>query len=145
MIKIHDIEHVSWASSELESAQAVLALFGIKPTGSEEIHEQGVTATYFEAECGVRFEVIRPLNDDSPLTRFLAKQGPGLHHVCFQVDSLDDACEQIQRAGGKLVGPPFNDSRGRHAFVHPRSTGGVLIGMIELHPHLKPSTRESRK
>jgi predicted enzyme related to lactoylglutathione lyase len=57
--------------------------------------------------------------------------------VCFQVESLDDACEQVRQAGGQIVGEPFNDSRGRHAFVHPKSTGGVLIGMIELHPHLK--------
>jgi predicted enzyme related to lactoylglutathione lyase len=57
--------------------------------------------------------------------------------VCFQVENLDDACAQIRAAGGELVGETFDDSRGRHAFVHPKSTGGVLIGMIQLHPGLK--------
>jgi methylmalonyl-CoA/ethylmalonyl-CoA epimerase len=137
MIKINGFEHVSWAASELEAGQKTLALFGITPTGSEEIHAQDVTATYFEGDGGVRFEIIRPLGHQSQLSKFLQARGPGLHHVCFQVESLDDACAQITAAGGQLVGHTFSDSRGRHAFVHPKSTGGVLIGLIELHPHLK--------
>jgi methylmalonyl-CoA/ethylmalonyl-CoA epimerase len=137
MIKINGIEHVSWASAELEPAQSTLALFGLIPTGFEEIHSQHVTTNYFEAPSGVRFEVIRPATEESHLRQFLAKRGPGLHHVCFQVENLDDACAQIHAAGGELVGETFSDSRGRHVFVHPKSTGGVLIGMIELHPGLK--------
>lgn len=137
MIKVKGIEHVSWAAAELEPAQRTLALFGLEPTGFEEIHSQQVTSNYFEAPSGVRFEVIRPANPDSHLRHFLAKRGSGLHHVCFQVEDLDDACAQVRAAGGELVGKTFEDSRGRHAFVHPKSTGGVLIGMIELHPGLK--------
>ncbi|MGH7905258.1 MAG: VOC family protein [Candidatus Binataceae bacterium] len=137
MIKISGLEHVSWAAAELDGAQSILALFGLRPTGHEEIRNQGVVSNYFESDCGVRFEVIRPLGVDSQLGRFLENRGPGLHHVCFQVDNLDQACGEIVSAGGQLVGPPFEDSRGRHAFVHPKSTGGVLIGMVELHPHLK--------
>src|SRR5215203_3492127 len=134
-IKIHGFEHVSWAAPALEPGQKILSLFGIQPTGYEEIHDQAVTSNYFEEpESGVRFEIIRPLGGDSHLHKFLKARGGGLHHVCFQVDNLDDACAQIKSAGGELVGHTFSDSRGRHAFVHPKSTGGVLIGMIELHP-----------
>jgi len=136
MIKINGVEHVSWAAKDLEPAQTTLALFGLRPTGFEEIHSQDVTSNYFEADCGVRFEVIRPAGAESHLNNFLAKRGSGLHHVCFQVENLDDACAQIRAAGGDLVGEVFSDSRGRHAFVHPKTTGGVLIGMIELHPGL---------
>ena len=60
MIKINGFEHVSWAAPELEPGQRTLALFGIKPTGFEEIHDQDVTANYFEGDGGVRFEIIRP-------------------------------------------------------------------------------------
>jgi len=137
MIKINGFEHVSWAAPDLEPGQTTLALFGIKPTGFEEIHDQDVTSNYFEADCGVRFEIIRPLGPTSHLRKYLAARGPGLHHVCFQVDNLDEACAEVIKGGGQLVGHTFSDSRGRHAFVHPKSTGGVLIGMIELHPHLK--------
>ncbi len=137
MIKITGLEHVSWAAADAERPAAILGLFGIKPTGSEEIHTQDVTSTYFEGEAGVRFEVIRPRTPSSHLNRFLERRGPGLHHVCFQVDNLDAACAEVVRHGGRLVGETFSDSRGRHAFVHPDSTGGVLIGMIELHPELR--------
>jgi methylmalonyl-CoA/ethylmalonyl-CoA epimerase len=137
MIKITGFEHVSWASKDLEPAQSTLALFGIRPTGFEEIHSQHVTSNYYEADCGVRFEVIRPAGPDSHLNQFLTKRGSGLHHVCFQVENLEDACDQIRKSGGELVGEVFADSRGRHAFVHPKTTGGVLIGMIQLHPGLK--------
>lgn len=136
MIKIKGFEHVSWASNDLDKAQRTLALFGIKPTGFEEIHAQDVTSNYFEGNNGVRLEVIRPLGKESHLHRFLEKRGPGLHHICFQVENLEEACAEVIKAGGKLVGHQFTDSRGRHAFVHPESTGGVLIGMIQLHPGL---------
>jgi methylmalonyl-CoA/ethylmalonyl-CoA epimerase len=139
MIKINGFEHVSWAASELDPGQRTLALFGIKPTGFEEIHDQDVTSNYFEGDGNVRFEIIRPLGPKSHLRKFLETRGPGLHHVCFQVENLDEACAQITAAGGQLVGHTFSDSRGRHAFMHPKSTGGVLIGLIELHPHLKPA------
>jgi methylmalonyl-CoA epimerase len=138
MIKIRGFEHVSWAAAELEPARSTLALFGITPTGYEEIHEQAVTSNYFEGPGGVRFEIIRPLGESSHLRRFLQKHGAGLHHVCFQVEDLEDACDQVVAAGGELVGETFSDSRGRHAFIHPKSSGGVLIGMIELHPHVRP-------
>lgn len=137
MIKINGLEHISWAAGDLEPGQTTLGLFGIKPTGFEEIHAQDVTSNYFEAtNCAVRFEIIRPLGEDSHLHHFLDKRGPGLHHVCFQVENLDEACAEVERSGGKIVGEKFEDSRGRHAFVHPKSTGGLLIGMIQLHPGL---------
>lgn len=137
-IKITGFEHVSWAAPDIEPGASILGLFGIKPTGYEEIHDQAVTSNYFEEpDCGVRFEIIRPFGEDLHLKRFLKTRGSGLHHVCFQVEDLDDACAQIKAAGGELVGHTFSDSRGRHAFVHPKSTGGVLIGMIELHPEFK--------
>jgi methylmalonyl-CoA epimerase len=144
MIKIHGFEHVSWAAGDLEPAQKVLGLFGIEPTGYEEIHDQDVTSTYFAGPGGVRFEVIRPLGEESHLHKFLSARGPGLHHVCFQVENLDEAIEEVTRAGGQIVGHQFSDSRGRHAFVHPKSTGGVLIGMIELHPQFRQNEEQPK-
>jgi methylmalonyl-CoA/ethylmalonyl-CoA epimerase len=141
-IKITGFEHVSWAAADLEPGASILALFGLKPTGYEEVHGQAVTSNYFEEpESGVRFEIIRPWGEESHLHRFLKTRGSGLHHICFQVENLDDACAQIKAAGGELVGGAFSDSRGRHAFIHPKSTGGILIGMIELHPELKSKAK----
>jgi methylmalonyl-CoA/ethylmalonyl-CoA epimerase len=117
MIKINGFEHVSWAASELEPGQRTLALFGIKPTGFEEIHDQDVTSNYFEGDGDVRFEIIRPLGPKSHLRKFRETRGPGLHHVCFQVENLDEACAQITAAGGQLVGHTFSDSRGRRSRI----------------------------
>ena len=91
MIKIQGFEHVSWAAPNLDPGQKILGLFGINPTGYEEIHEQDVTSNYYEADCGVRFEIIRPLGPNSHLRKFLQTRCAGLHHVCLQVDDLDDA------------------------------------------------------
>jgi methylmalonyl-CoA/ethylmalonyl-CoA epimerase len=142
MIKVNGLEHVSWASEDLEQPRSLLGLFGFAPTGREDIPEQHVTANYFGSDCGLRFEVIQPIGADSQLRRFLEQRGAGLHHVCLEVEDLEDACAQVARAGGQLVGEIFSDSRGRHAFVHPKSTGGVLIGMVELHPQLKKGQEE---
>jgi len=136
-IKIKGLEHISWAAASPEKGAATLAVFGFAPTETEEIHSQDVRTTYYKHANGLQFEIIRPLDDKSHLNRFLAKHGPGLHHVCLQVENLDDACAEIKSLGWELVDEQFEDSRGRHAFVHPRSTGGVLLGLIQLHPGLQ--------
>ena len=138
MIKVIGFEHVSWAAADSEPGSSTLAVLGLECTGSEEIHTQDVFASSFESDSGVRFEIIRPRGPDSHLRRFLDRRGPGLHHVCLQVEDLNQACAEIRRVGWRLVGEMFSDSRGRRVFIHPQSTGGVLIGLIELHPHLKP-------
>jgi methylmalonyl-CoA/ethylmalonyl-CoA epimerase len=137
MIKVLGYEHVSWCVSDPKRPAEILNLFGLKEGETEALHGQGVVSTYYEGKNDVRFELIRPSDPSSHLNRFLETRGAGLHHVCFQVEDLEDACAQIKNLGGELVGELFEDSRGRHAFVHPKSTGGVLIGMIQLHPGLK--------
>ena len=142
MIKITGFEHISIGAKDTEPSASVLGLFGIKPLYGEDIHPHGVTTTYYEHEdienTRVRFEIIRPVSEDAPLRKFLEKRGPGIHHICMQVEDLEDAMQQIKSAGGELVEPVFDDSRGRHVFVHPKFTGGFLLGLIELHPGQKP-------
>lgn len=136
MLKIKGLEHISWAAETETKGAGTLATLGFAPTGTEEIHAQDVLTTYFEHPAGIRFEIIRPLDEHSHLNRFLEKRGPGLHHFCLQVENLDEAVAELEQMGWEIVGERFSDSRGHHAFVHPRSTGGVLIGLIELHPGL---------
>lgn len=138
MIKITGLEHISVAAEGVEPTASILKLFGIVETGSEEIPTQQVVTTYYgEPRSGVQFEIIRPSTETSNLKKFLKERGPGVHHICFQVNNLEEACDEVKKAGGTIYGEIFSDSRGRHAFVHPRSTGGVLIGMIELHPEFR--------
>jgi methylmalonyl-CoA/ethylmalonyl-CoA epimerase len=78
-------------------------------------------------------ELLEPDKADSPIGKFIAKRGPGIHHVCFVVDDLDAALERCRRAGIRLIDEkPRLGAEGKQiAFLHPSSTGGVLIELTE--------------
>jgi methylmalonyl-CoA/ethylmalonyl-CoA epimerase len=78
-------------------------------------------------------ELLEAESRDSPIGRFIAKRGPGIHHVCFAVDDLDAALERCRRAGIALIDatPRIGAEGKRIAFLHPRSTGGVLVELTE--------------
>jgi methylmalonyl-CoA/ethylmalonyl-CoA epimerase len=78
-------------------------------------------------------ELLEPVVDDSPIGKFIAKRGPGIHHVCFEVDDLAAALERCRAAGIRLIDEiPRLGAEGKHiAFLHPSSTGGVLIELTE--------------
>lgn len=79
-------------------------------------------------------ELIAPFTEDSGVAKYLAKRGPGLHHVCLEVDDIDAALAQIAAAGAELINetPRTRPDGTRYAFVHPKSTGGVLLELYEL-------------
>ena len=78
-------------------------------------------------------ELLEPAIEDSPIGKFIAKRGPGIHHVCFVVDDLEGALERCRTAGIRLIDDrPRVGAEGKHiAFLHPSSTGGVLIELTE--------------
>lgn len=78
-------------------------------------------------------ELLETGDPDSPIARFLAKRGPGIHHICFSVDDLDATLERCRRAGLQLIDevPRIGAEGKRIAFLHPRSTGGVLVELSD--------------
>jgi methylmalonyl-CoA/ethylmalonyl-CoA epimerase len=78
-------------------------------------------------------ELLEPETPDSPIGRFLAKRGPGIHHVCFAVDDLDATLERCRSAGVRLIDevPRIGAEKKRIAFLHPASTGGILVELSE--------------
>jgi methylmalonyl-CoA epimerase len=78
-------------------------------------------------------ELLEAADPSSPIGKFIAKRGPGIHHVCFAVDDLDQALERCRRAGVRLVDetPRLGAEGKRIAFIHPRATGGVLVELSE--------------
>jgi methylmalonyl-CoA/ethylmalonyl-CoA epimerase len=78
-------------------------------------------------------ELLEPDDPDSPVARFLAKRGPGVHHICFAVDDLDAMLERCRAAGVELIDekPRVGAEGKRIAFLHPRSTGGVLVELSD--------------
>jgi methylmalonyl-CoA/ethylmalonyl-CoA epimerase len=78
-------------------------------------------------------ELLEAENAESPIARFIAKRGPGIHHICFSVDNLDEMLERCRRAGLRLIDekPRVGAEGKRIAFLHPKSTGGVLVELSE--------------
>jgi len=78
-------------------------------------------------------ELLEAANEESPIARFIARRGPGIHHICFSVDNLDEMLERCRRAGVRLIDekPRVGAEGKRIAFLHPKSTGGVLVELSE--------------
>ena len=82
---------------------------------------------------GPLVELLEPASEDSPIGKFLAKRGPGIHHICFAVDDLEGTMERCRQAGVRLIDqvPRMGAEGKRIAFLHPASTHGVLVELTE--------------
>ncbi len=127
------IDHVGIAVEQIEPALALYRDgFELEVAHREVVEEQGVEALLLDVGEN-HVELLAPLAPDTPVGRFLAKQGPGLHHVAYQVSDIDSTLQALRRAGLQLIDQePRAGIRGsRVAFMHPRSTAGVLTEIVE--------------
>jgi methylmalonyl-CoA epimerase len=122
------IDHIGIAVADIETAIAIYSeAFGLRPERIEEVAGQGIRA-YHLPVGETRIELLEPLDGESPIARFLARHGPGIHHIAFAVDDLDAERARMVATGLEPVGEPSVGADGRRIqFFHPRSTGGVLI------------------
>jgi methylmalonyl-CoA/ethylmalonyl-CoA epimerase len=126
------VHHLGVAVADLDSAiDTYTRLFGATIEHRAVVPEQGVEAASLRVG-GSRIELLEPLGDETPVGRFLAKRGPGMHHVAFAVADLPAELERLRADGVELI-----DERPRAglfglqvAFVHPESTGGVLAELV---------------
>ena len=129
------IDHIGVAVEDLDDAIALYSeRFGMPVQHRETVEEQGVEAVLLGVgESHV--ELLRPLDADSAVGRFLARNGPGLHHVAYGTDDIESALEDVRAAGLKLIDerPRTGIRATRVAFLHPKSTGGVLTELVEGH------------
>ena len=131
--KILGIEHVAIAVNDLEHPADLFGnLLGINRTSTEEIHDQKVITDIFDTGAG-KVELLKATSDDSPITKFLEKRGPGVHHVAFRVDNLALALEELSAAGVNLIDtePRIGAEGMLIAFLHPKSTSGVLVELCQ--------------
>ena len=122
------------AVDDLDAAvEAYERLFGASVEARGRVDEQGVDAVYLRIGSG-RVELVSPLASDSPVGRFLAKRGPGIHHVAFEVRDATEAVESLARSGVDVIEPAPRPGFAGHpvAFVHPDSVGGVLVEMVAI-------------
>jgi methylmalonyl-CoA/ethylmalonyl-CoA epimerase len=127
------IDHIGVAVEQLEPAlQLYRDRLQLGLAHREVMQEQGVEAVLLDVGEN-HVELLAPLGADTPVGRFLAKHGPGLHHVAYQVADIDSTLEQLKRAGLQLIDEqPRTGIRGsRVAFLHPRASAGVLTEIVE--------------
>ncbi|HEX2166643.1 MAG TPA: methylmalonyl-CoA epimerase [Longimicrobiales bacterium] len=126
------LDHVAIA---VESIAASLPLFesllGSSGSPVEHIPSQNVSVTFVGAGAG-RIELLEPSSPDSPVGRFLARRGPGLHHIAYRVPDIEAALARYAASGVELIDDVPRPGADGHlvAFLHPRSTGGVLIELV---------------
>ncbi len=127
------IDHIGVAVNDIDAAVRLYAQqFDMAEQHRETVEEQGVEAILFEVGEG-HVELIAPLSPDTGVGRFIAKNGPGLHHVAYATDDIEGALAAVSEAGLRMIDEkPRRGIRGsRVAFLHPRSTGGVLTELVE--------------
>ena len=127
------IDHIGVAVEDIDAALELYErAFAMPLAHRETVEEQGVEAVLLDVGEG-HVELLRPLGPETPVGRFMAKNGPGLHHVAYAVDDIDATLQRIAAAGLSLIDsePRVGIRESRVAFLHPRSTGGVLTEIVE--------------
>lgn len=125
------VAHVGIAVSDLDQALAFYRdVLGLKPHPAETVDGATIVSLPFGP---TEIELLHPATPDGPVARFLAKRGPGIHHVCYRVPDLDRALDMCRRHGYQLVDQKPRTGAGGHriAFLHPKSTAGILIELTE--------------
>ena len=131
MLKI--VDHIGIAVPNIEEALKFWAKgLGIEVAHAEEVPSQKVKTAFLPVgETNV--ELLEPTSEDSPIAKALEKRGPGIHHICFQVEDIHAALAHMKEQGGRLIDEqPRPGAHGMLvAFVHPKSTGGVLVELSQ--------------
>jgi methylmalonyl-CoA/ethylmalonyl-CoA epimerase len=130
---ILDVDHVGIAVEDLGSAiERYRRTLGVEPSHRERIEDQGVEEVLFPAGSSF-IQLIGALGAGTPVGRFLASRGPGIHHVAYRVDDVAASLRRLRDEGVRLIDDaPRAGSRGTSiAFVHPKDMGGVLVELVQ--------------
>jgi len=111
---------------------------GLELKGTETVADQGVTVALLPVGDS-RIELLEPVSEDSPVARFIAKRGEGLHHICYEVDDLAAKLAELGTRGVRVLdGYPRRGAEGKLvAFLHPASANGVLVELVEKTSHIE--------
>ncbi len=127
------IDHIGVAVEDLDAAIKLYETdYGMEVVHREVVKEQGVEAVLLDVGEN-HVELLKPLGPDTPVGKFLAKKGPGLHHVAYQVEDIERALAGLKGAGLRLIdeSPRTGIRSSQVAFLHPASTGGVLTEIVQ--------------
>jgi methylmalonyl-CoA epimerase len=131
-VDVQGLHHVAMAVEDLDEAIATYGrLYGATVELRDRVESQGVEAAYLRIGSG-RIELVSPLGEDTPVGRFLARRGPGMHHVAFSVPDVVDAVSELRSTGADVIDSEPRPGLGGHevSFVHPDSAHGVLVEVL---------------
>ena len=131
------IDHIGVAVADLDAAIDLhVNAYGMALVHRETVAEQGVEAVLLDVGEN-HVELLAPLGDDTPVGKFLAKKGPGLHHVAYQTDDIESALRAVKDAGLRLIDevPRTGIRNSRVAFLHPGASGSVLTEIVQPADH----------
>lgn len=129
---IEKIDHIGVAVHSIEEGRKFYEHLGLEVKEIEEVEAEGVRVAMIP--CGEsKIELLEPTRDDSPIAKFLAKRGPGIHHVCLGSSDIDGQDQHLRAAGVRVLRPEPTIGAGgyRVQFVHPKSAGGVLLELAQ--------------
>ncbi|SMC17473.1 methylmalonyl-CoA epimerase [Desulfacinum hydrothermale DSM 13146] len=132
-MKVLKVDHIGIAVKSIDEAQKLYHdLLGLADHGRETVAEQKVTTAFFPVG-DTEVELLEATDPDGPVAKFIEKKGQGVHHIAFRVDDLDAALEELKAQGVQLIDQTPRQGAGgaRIAFLHPKSTHGVLVELCE--------------
>ncbi len=130
---MNKLEHIGIAVKDLEASEALFTqLLGVKPYKREVVESEGVITSFFLVG-NVKIELLASIQEDSAIAKFIEKRGEGIHHLAFDVDSVSHSLKNLKESGFQLIRekPKHGADNKNIAFLHPKSTGGVLIEICE--------------
>ena len=132
-MKILSIEHIGIAVEDIENRSPFWEhILGIKHSSTEIVEHEGVKTDIYDTGMG-KVELLKSISDDSTIEKFLNKKGEGIHHVCFQVDDIEQVISELKEKNISIVSekPSIGAEGYKIVFIHPKSTGGVLVELAE--------------
>jgi methylmalonyl-CoA/ethylmalonyl-CoA epimerase len=129
----YELDHIGVAVESLQKGREFYEALGLGPMTTERVESEKVTVGFFNLANGSRIELLEPTTPDSPVGKFLNKRGPGIHHICLKVDDIRAALKLLKDKGMQLINEePHPGAHGcLVAFVHPKSTGGILLELSQ--------------
>ena len=132
-MKIIGIEHIGIAVNDINTSSSFWEnILNIVHTHTEDVESEGVSTKIFDTGEG-KIELLDSLDKNSPIHKFLQKKGPGIHHICLEVDNINEAISELKNFKIDILNdsPSIGAEGYKIVFIHPRSTGGVLVELAE--------------
>ena len=134
MPKVKALNHIAVVVDDMEKSLAFWRdALGMELHGLNEVPAEKSQVAFLPL-AGSEIELVKPTSDDSGIAKYLAKRGPGMHHICIEVDDIEGMLAQLRSRGIRLINEePRTTADGRkYAFVHPESTSGVLVELYQI-------------